>query len=80
MIKPTKYSDLNLSVVAISSEILQISKHGRFHTYDNVFSKILHKKGDTAKEVFIYALNFLFAMGLIDYHKKEDVIEFYETK
>lgn len=80
MIKPTKYTNLDLSIVSISAEIIKLFKKNKFVKYDDVFSKVLYRKGESSRDVFVYALNFLFLLNLINYHKEEDILEFYETK
>jgi hypothetical protein len=76
MISITKYTDINLSVVGISSEILKILKNDYVQTYNQVLSKLINRRGENAKENFLLSLSFLFLMGKIKYYQENDVIEY----
>ena len=75
MLKPTKYTDINLSAIGLSTEILKILKDDHTQKYNQILGKIIYRKGKQAKENFLLALSFLYLMGKIKYHQKEDVIE-----
>ena len=76
MIRVTKYTDINLSVIGISAEILKVLQEDCTQKYNHLLGKIINRKGEQAKENFSLALSFLFLMGKIQYYQKEDVIEF----
>ena len=76
MIKPTKYTNIDLSVIGISAEIIKILNDDPIQKYNNILGKIISKMGKQAQEDFSLALSFLFLMGKIKYYQKEDVIEF----
>ncbi len=75
MIKPTKYTNINLSVLWISSEILVMLKNEKVLKYEQILGKLIYKKGIQATENFLLALSFLYLLGKIKYYPKEDVIE-----
>lgn len=75
MIKPTKYTNINLSVIGLSVEILKLFKDDTVQKYDQILGKIIYRKGKQAKENFLLALSFLYLMGKIKYYPKEDVLE-----
>lgn len=75
MIKPTKYTNINLSVIGLSAEILKLLKDDNIQKYDQVFEKIIYRKGKQAKENFLLSLSFLYLMGKVKYYPKEDVFE-----
>jgi hypothetical protein len=80
MLKPDKYTNVRLSVVGISAEILAQLKKEPSQKYNGLQSKVIHKLGDSAKKNFLFALMFLFSVGKIKYHKKEDAIELLQTE
>jgi len=76
MIRVTKYTDINLSVVGIGAEILKVLQEDRAQKYSHLLERVVSRKGKQAQENFSLALSFLFLMGKIQYYQKEDVIEF----
>lgn len=76
MIKPDKYTDVGLSVVGVSAEILvELSKEPT-QKYNSLQSKVVYHLGPAAKQNFLHALVFLFSLGKIRYHSKEDAVEY----
>lgn len=80
MLKPGKYTNVSLSVVGISAEILSQLKKEPIQRYVNLQNKITYRLGESAKKNFLFALIFLFSLGKIRYHKKEDAIELLHTE
>ena len=76
MIKPHKYLNLDLSVLSISGLILYILKRMNIMKYDELLNKVLLARGESAKEVFIPSLGFLYLLGKIEYHQDIDAIEY----
>jgi phosphomevalonate kinase len=76
MLKPTKYLNVNVSLPAISCEILKLFKKNKTVTYTDLLNKVIQKKGIESKKVFLPALNFLFLMGKVEYHTQTDIIEY----
>lgn len=75
MLKPNKYTDIGLSVVGLSAEVLLQLKTDPSQKYNQLFGRVANKLGDGAKENFLLALVFLFSLGKIKYYQGEDVIE-----
>jgi hypothetical protein len=75
MITPTKYTDIDLSVIGLSFEILKLLLSEDQQKYGQILSRIVSKRGESAKENFLLALSFLYLLGKIQYYPKEDVIE-----
>lgn len=76
MLKPNKYMNFPLSVISISSDILQILSRNQTIKYNELVSQVIKGKGEQAKEIVLPALNFLFLIGKVEYHNKIDSLEF----
>lgn len=76
MIKPTKYLNLDLSLVNITAVLINEFKNEQIITYDDLLSILLDKIGKSSKEIMPYALNFLYLIGKIEYHQAIDAFEF----
>lgn len=76
MITPTKYMDLDLSVVRVSSIIIKLFKKNRVMEYGEVLEYLISKIGEDVKHVFVPALDFLYLLGMIEYHLQTDSLEF----
>ena len=75
MLRPNKYTDIGLSVVGISAEVLRLLRADPAQKYTQLLGKVTHRLGDEAKTNFLLALTFLYSLGQIEYHKDEDVVE-----
>jgi len=75
MIRPTKHSHPDRTVINVSMLLLARLKARRVDDYDDLrkFAKKQVVGGDV---LFLPALNFLYLMGLIDYHPKTDAVEY----
>jgi len=76
MIAPIKYMDLDLSVVRVSSIIIKLFEKNRIMEYSEVLEHLVGKVGEEVKHVFVPALDFLYLLGMIDYHLQTDSLEF----
>jgi len=79
MLTPTKYLNLDLSVVKISSEILRLLRANQSMKYDEVLTHLCDSICDDVRHVFSASINFLFLLGKINYHVKSDSLEYIET-
>ncbi len=79
MLRPTKYSNPDKTVVYLAVQLLKYMKKQRIDTYDNVLS-YGKEKVDGASFLFLSALNLLFLLGLVDYHAKNDSFEYVGPK
>ena len=75
MLRPTKHSHPDRTVISVSLLLLARLKSRRLDDYDNLrkYAKKAVVGGDV---LFLSALNFLYLMGLIDYRPKTDAVEY----
>jgi hypothetical protein len=75
MLRPTKHSHPDRTVISLSLLLLAHLKTRRLDDYDGLrkHAKKFVAGGDV---LFLPALNFLFLMGLIDYRPKTDALEY----
>lgn len=75
MLRPTKHSHPDRTVVNIALLLLQHLRKRRLDRYGDL--RALAKKAVTGGDIlFLPALNFLFLLGLIEYRSKTDAIEY----
>lgn len=80
MIRPTKYLDLNTSVIRISAFILKelkVAKAIQIHELDEI---IRNNLGENSRFNFIASLNFLYLVGKIDYEETTDSLIYTKVK
>lgn len=75
MIRPTKHSHPDRTVINVSLLLLKRVKKLRIDDYDSMF-KYAKKAVAGGDVLFLPALNFLFLLGLIDYRSKTDSVEY----
>ena len=80
MIRPDRHTNLDYSVVNISSFILKELNAYYDISYDALLDKVTGSLSNQARENYPYALNFLFLMGKITYDKSTDSFRYNETK
>ncbi|WP_394367366.1 ABC-three component system middle component 8 [Pontibacter burrus] len=80
MIRPDRHTNLDYSVVNISSLILKLVKSEYIIKYDALLETIVNKLGHEAKINYPYALNFLFLLGKITYQQETDSFKYNEIK
>jgi len=75
MLRPTKHSHPDRTVVNVALLLLKHLRKHRFDRYGDL--RAFAKKAVTGGDVlFLPALNFLFLLGLIEYRPKTDAIEY----
>ena len=75
MLRPTKHSHPDSTVVNVSLVLLRCLKKSRLEEYDSLRQQA--KKAVAGGDVlFLPALNFLYLLGLIEYRPKTDSIEY----
>ncbi|MFK7950022.1 MAG: ABC-three component system middle component 8 [Saprospiraceae bacterium] len=79
MIKGHKYLNLDISVINVSALIIQKLRKDNFLQYDELLGFVVSVLGENAKEVFIYALNFLFLVDKIQYFDDIDAFQWKEA-
>jgi hypothetical protein len=75
MLRPTKHSHPDRTVINVSLLLLTRLKSRRLDDYDNL-RKYAKKTVSGGEVLFLPALNFLYLMGLIDYRPKIDAVEY----
>jgi hypothetical protein len=75
MLRPTKHSHPDRTVINVALVLLARLKTRRLDEYDDLLKYARHavSGGDV---LFLPSLNFLFLMGLVEYHPKTDAIEY----
>lgn len=75
MLRPTKHSHPDRTVINMSLLLLARLKTRRLDDYDSL--RRYAKKAVTGGDIlFLPALNFLYLLGLIDYRPKTDAVEY----
>lgn len=81
MITPHKYLNLDSCVLNISAVIIRELQRTKLIKYDELINSLASKLGEETKEVFPYAIDFLFLLNKIQYHKTPlDAFELNEVK
>jgi len=75
MLRPTKHSHPDRTVVNVSLLLLHRLRARRVDDYDTL-QKYVKKAVVGGDVLFLPALNFLFLLGLIDYRPKTDALEY----
>jgi len=75
MLRPSKHSHPDRTVVNLSLLLLVRLKTRRLDNYDDLRS-YAKKAVSGSDALFLPALSFLFLMGLIDYRTKTDAVEY----
>lgn len=75
MLRPTKHSHPDRTVINVSLLLLTRLKARRVDEYD-VLRKFAKKSVLGGDVLFLPALNFLYLMGLIEYRPKTDAVEY----
>lgn len=75
MLRPSKHSNPDRTVINVSLLLLAYLKERRLGEYSQL-RKYAKKAVDGGDILFLPALNFLYLLGLIDYHRKIDAVEY----
>lgn len=75
MLRPTKHSHPDRTVISVSLMLLARLKSRRIEEYSSL-RKYSKKCVPTGDALFLPSLNFLYLLGLIDYWPKTDSIEY----
>ena len=78
MLRPTKHSHPDRTVINVSLLLLSRLKDRRVDEYD-VLRKFARKHVVGGDVLFLPALNFLYLMGLVEYSHKTDAMEYVRT-
>jgi hypothetical protein len=72
---PNKNSHPDLTVLAVSGFLLGSIKKSKFESYSDLLEKLNYYDA-RANILFKPSLQLLFLLGLVDYHRKNDLIEY----
>jgi hypothetical protein len=75
MLRPTKHSDPNKTVLPIAAILLKRLRRYRTETFTDLRGH-LRAKAPHLDPLFVPALNLLFLLGLVAYHRKTDSFEY----
>lgn len=75
MLRPTKHSHPDRTVVGVALVLLGRLKSRRLDEYD-ALRKFARKAISGGDVLFLPALNFLFLLGLVEYRPKTDSLEY----
>ncbi len=75
MLRPTKHSHPDRTVINVSLLLLSRLKDRRVDEYE-VLRKFAKKRVLGGDVLFLPALNFLYLMGLVEYRPKTDAVEY----
>ncbi|RZO06258.1 hypothetical protein EKG40_18965 [Pseudomonas moorei] len=75
LLLPNKNAHPDITILAVSSHLLRILQKSGSENYVSLYEKI-NSIEPRAASLFRPGLNFLFVLGLIDYHQKNDLIEY----
>jgi len=75
LLEPNKNSHPDLTVLAVSSFLLKRVKSKKVESYSDLY-EALKKKNNKAISLLDLSLEFLFILGLVEYHDKNDLIEY----
>jgi len=75
MLKPNKHTNPDLTVLNLSSYIIKRLKRTRVKTFEELRTAVINKDS-RLEPLLIPSLQFLFLIGVLEYHPKNDVIEY----
>lgn len=79
MIKPDKHTNLDFSLVNVSAFLLEELRMSPTISYNELNKSVIDSIGEKAKEIYPYALNFLFLLGKLNYLIESDSFQLNET-
>lgn len=74
MIKPNKYTNLDLSLVNVGGVVLKSLCNCSVQKYEDLENYVSGVLGNNARLVFVQALSFLYIVGRINYLPSSDTI------
>ena len=74
-IKTNKHSNPDQTIIGVAALILKTLSKSGVEKYDNL-EELVDEKIDGGKYLFLPALNLLYLLGAVDYHKKADAFEY----
>ncbi len=75
MLKPSKHNRMNQMMLTVASTLLQRLQQKRAEDFVTL-RKLAREHAESNDVLFVPALNFLFALGLIEYLPKQDLFQY----
>lgn len=75
MLQPKKHLDLDTSTLRVAALMLRELSRTNVIGFEKLRARIAKRAGPDAEINFLPSLNFLFLLGKVDYHEKNDIIE-----
>jgi hypothetical protein len=74
MLKPNKHTDPSLSVLNISGLMIEILQENNILTHDDLLTNLTYRTSVNVKEVYNFALSFLYLVGKLEYIPELDAL------
>ncbi len=74
MINVDKHTNVDTTIVSICSKILEGLKTGQSKTFDKLKEEIIQTLGEDTEYNYLYSLDLLFLLGVVDYDLNNDLI------
>ena len=75
-IRPSKHSNPDQTIIGVAALLLKTLSKAGVEKYD-ILVDLVDSKIEGGKHLFLPALNLLYLLGAVDYHKKADVLRFF---
>ncbi|MGM0588698.1 MAG: ABC-three component system middle component 8 [Bacteroidota bacterium] len=75
MLIPNKHNHPDLTVLAVATKIIQRLRRTKVKSFDEL-RNIVKDYHERAEPLFLPALQLLFLLDIIEYHKKNDSVEY----
>jgi hypothetical protein len=75
MLRPNKHSNPDQTVIGVATLVVKRLGGAKVESFDSLEEYVEMKIKD-GKYLLLPALNLLYVLGVIDYHKKQDMFEF----
>lgn len=74
MLTPDKHTNIKFSLIYVSGIVLKTVQNNGIIRYDELLNATIKQTGNQAKDVFLFALSFLYLNNKIVYNQKLDSI------
>lgn len=75
MLKPDKHTNPHYTVVNIAGLIIEQIKKNDIMKYDDLLNYLINQTSGGIKDIFVYALSFLFLLDKIEYLSDLDALK-----
>ena len=74
MLRPSKHTDPSLSVLNIAGLTIEILQQQEILTHHELLVALTHRTSENVREVYHYALSFLYLVGRLEYVPEIDAL------